>query len=161
MGFPFPWWVSKLSIPRINSQSVTWWQKLSWCPRWNSPTESTNSIKVLFKWMDVINWWQKLSCRPHGIFPPSCNLQFAPTLTLPSLRSHDKQNKILLHFEMQVCTSCDLFLKSYIFLGLGDQEAARSELRGPQVLGRVHLFGCRQVVFIFKKKEDCWTDVKP
>ena len=49
-----------------------------------------------------------------GFSHQSCNLQFAPTLTLPSLRSHDKQNKILLHFEMQVCTSCDLFLKSYI-----------------------------------------------
>ena len=50
-----------------------------------------------------------------GFSHQSCNLQFAPTLTLPSLRSHNnKQRKILLHFEMQVCTSCDLFLKSYI-----------------------------------------------
>ena len=114
MGFPFPW-VSNLSNPRINSQSVSWWQKLSWCPWWNSPTESTNNINVLFKWMDVINWWQKLSCRPHGIFPPSCNLQFAPTLTLPSLGSHgNKQRKRLLHFDVEVCTWWDLFLKSSI-----------------------------------------------
>ena len=33
--------------PRINSQSVSWWQKLSWCPRWNPPTESTNNIIVI------------------------------------------------------------------------------------------------------------------
>ena len=47
-----------------------------------------------------------------GFSHQSCNLQFAPTLTLPSPRSHDnKQRKILLHFEVEVCT---LFLKSYI-----------------------------------------------
>ena len=88
-----------------------------------------------------------------GFSHQSCDLQFAPTLTLPSPRCHDnKQRKTLLHFDMEVFTWWDLFLKSYIFLGLGDQEAARSELRGPQVLGRVHLFGCRQVVFLFLKR---------
>ena len=88
-----------------------------------------------------------------GFSHQSCDLQFAPTLTLPSPRCHDnKQRKTLLHFDMDVCTWWDLFLKSFIFLGLGDQEAARSELRGPQVLGRVHLFGCRQVVFLFLKR---------
>ena len=96
-----------------------------------------------------------------GFSHQSCDLQFAPTLTLPSPRCHDnKQRKTLLHFDMEVCTSCDLFLKSYIsFRTWWSRSCPIRTTWSSSSWSSSSLWLSTGCFFVFEKKEylkDCW-----